>query len=53
MPQMVMVMINRYLMKICKCMTMITLLMLLAGCYGRGERTPDAWNMTANKIDSI
>ena len=53
MPQMVMLMINRYLMKICKCMTMITLLVLLTGCYGRGERTPDAWNLTDNQIDSI
>lgn len=32
---------------------LFTFSLLLAGCYNRGPITPDAWNLTAQQLDSI
>lgn len=45
--------IIRYIKNVCKWLTVFVLLVLLVGCYGRGERTPDAWNLTDSQLDSI
>jgi hypothetical protein len=36
-----------------KIVSLFFLLLLLSGCYNRGQITPDAWDLTSQQIDSI
>jgi hypothetical protein len=36
-----------------KIVSLFLLVLLLSGCYNRGQITPDAWDLTSQQIDSI
>ena len=36
-----------------KIVSLFFLMLLLSGCYNRGQITPDAWDLTSQQIDSI
>ena len=39
--------------RFCQVISLLCLSLLLASCYNHGQRTPDAWDLTKQQIDSI
>ena len=39
--------------RFCQVISLLCFSILLASCYNHGQRTPDAWDLTKQQIDSI
>ena len=39
--------------RLCQVISLLCFSLLLASCYNHGQRTPDAWDLTKQQIDSI